>query len=105
MFAYWISRSAVTATDAPGTPPSSRAEGPAGIARTTASAVRYSSSCAEPTVSRQPEAVRDSPRTIAEVRTVAPEVAATAAGSDPSPAASVVNTGGREDPAGAWPAR
>src|SRR5215469_4891133 len=102
MLAYPISRSAVTVADAPGTPASSLADGPAGTARITASAVRYSSSCAEPTVSRQPEAVRDSPRTIAEVRTVAPEVAATAAGSDPSPAASVVKTGGREGPAGAW---
>ena len=59
----------------------------------TASAVRYSSSCLEPTVSRQPAAVRASPRTMAPVRTAAPEAAATAAGSVPSPPASVVNTG------------
>ncbi len=46
-------------------------------------------------VSRQPRAVRASSRTIALARSSAPDAAARAAGSVPSPPARVLNTGGR----------
>ena len=93
MLAYVISASAAAAAPASGTPASSRLAGPAGSARTTASASNCSGACAEPTVSRQPPGVRASPRTIALVRTTAPEAAATAGGSVPRPPVRVVKTG------------
>ncbi len=95
MLAYSMPPSAAAAADAPGTPASSRPAGRAGRARTTASAVISSGAAAEPTVSRQPVAVRASSRTVARVRMTAPEASASTAGSVPSPPASVVNTGGR----------
>ena len=60
----------------------------------TASASRCSGACAEPMVSRQPAAAGTSSRTIALVRSCAPDAAATAGGSVPRPPVSVVKTGG-----------
>src|ERR1700742_4095010 len=102
MLAYSIAASPAAAADAPATLLSSRDAGRAGRASTTASASIRSGSAADPTVSRQPVAVRASSRTVARVRTVAPEAAATAAGSAPRPLVSVVNTAGR---AGGGPGR
>src|SRR6201999_1122241 len=95
MLAYSIPASAAVAADAPGTPLSSRDAGRAGRASTTASASIRSGSAPDPTVSRQPVAVRASSRTVARVRTVAPDAAATAAGSAPRPLVKVVKTAGR----------
>ena len=61
----------------------------------TASASRCWGACAEPMVSRQPRALRASSRTMAPVRTSAPEAAARAGGSAPRPPCRVVNTAGR----------
>src|SRR6201996_5277134 len=97
MLAYSIAASAVTAADTPGTLLSSRDAGRAGSARTTASACTSSGSAADPTTSRRPSGVRLSSRTVARVLIVAPEAAATAAGSMPSPPVSVVNTAGPGD--------
>src|SRR3984957_7215050 len=74
-------------------PFSSRAAGAAGTAMITASASRYSGSAADPIVSRQPDAVLASSRTIALTRTSAPEALATASGSAPSPVGRVANIG------------
>ncbi len=68
----------------------------------TASASRCWGACAEPMVSRQPRGPRASSRTMAPVRTCAPEAAARAGGRVPRPPARVVNTAGR---AGRLPAR
>src|ERR1700728_2360536 len=81
MLAYGISPSAAAAAGAAGA--SSRPAGRPGTARITASASRYSGSAAEPTVRRQPAAVRLSSRTIALLRTCAPDALATASGSAP----------------------
>ena len=75
MLAYSIAASAAAAADAPGTPLSRRDAGRAGRASTTASARISSGSAADPTTSRHPVAVRVSSRTVARVRTVAPEAA------------------------------
>ena len=61
----------------------------------TASASRCSGACAEPMVSRQPRGPRASSRTMAPVRTSAPEAAARAGGRVPRPPCRVVNTAGR----------
>ena len=66
----------------------------------TAPASRYWGACAEPMVSRQPRGVRTSSRTMAPVRTSAPEAAARAGGGAPRPPARVVNTAGRAGVAG-----
>src|SRR5580693_7276856 len=91
MDAYGISASPPAASLAASR--SSRAAGAAGTAMITASASRYSGSAAEPMVSRQPVPVRLSSRTIAPVRTSAPEALATASGSAPSPLVSVTKSG------------
>ena len=91
MDAYGISASRAAAP--PALSVSRRAAGAAGVARITASASRYSGSAAEPTVSRQPAAVRLSSRTIAFVRTSAPEALATASGSAPIPVVSETKSG------------
>src|SRR6266699_745724 len=104
MLALGISPSPAAAAAAPGTPASSLLAGPGGSASTTASASSCSGACAEPTVSRQPSGVRASPRTIALVRTAAPDAAATAGTSVPRPLASVVKTGLGALPADALPA-
>ena len=91
MDAYGISASRAAAS--PALSFSSRAAGAAGVAMITASASRYSGSAAEPTVSRQPVAVRLSSRTIAFVRTSAPEALATVSGSAPIPVVSETKTG------------
>src|SRR5215469_1681456 len=91
MLAYGISASA---EEAPGTVLDSRREaGAAGTATTTASAVTYSGSAAEPTVSRQPPVVRVSSRTIAPVLMSAFDALASASGSAPRPVPSVTNNG------------
>src|SRR3984885_2451753 len=91
MDAYGISASRAAAS--PALSFSSRAAGAAGVAMITASASRYSGSAADPTVSRQPVGVRLSSRTIALVRTSAPEALATASGSAPIPVVSETKTG------------
>src|ERR1700722_8792514 len=89
--AYGICSSSAAATAAG--PFSSRAVGAAGAARITASASRYSGSAADPIVSRQPDAVLVSSRTIALTRMSAPEALATASGSAPSPVVRVTKSG------------
>src|SRR5580698_10026195 len=96
MLAYGISPSAAAAAGAAGA--SSRPAGRPGTARITASASTNSGSAAEPTVSRQPVAVRASSLTMAPVRTSAPDAFASTSGSVPRPPASVVNTGRRGPP-------
>src|ERR1700733_6075086 len=111
MLAYSTSPSADAAAAAPATGASSLLAGLPGTAMMTASASSHSGALVGPTVSRQPSpsagcAVRASSRTIAPVRTVAPDCAATAGGSVPRPPDSVVKTGragagGRPGPPGA----
>src|SRR3984885_15067848 len=102
MDAYGIPASWSAATGAASR--SSRAAGAAGTAMITASASRYSGSAADPTVSRQPVSVRPSSRTIAPVRTSAPDALATASGSAPSPDVSVTKRGAGLPAPGAKPA-
>src|SRR5215468_3858012 len=91
MLAYGISPSGA---EAAGTVrDSNRDAGAAGTATMTASAIRYSGSAAEPTVSRQPASVRASSRTLALTRTSAVEALATASGSAPIPVVSETKTG------------
>src|ERR1700722_15187342 len=89
--AYGICSSSAAASAAG--PFSRRAAGAAGAARITASASRYSGSAAAPIVSRQPDAVLVSSRTIALTRMSAPEALATASGSAPSPVVRVTKSG------------
>ena len=89
--AYGICSSSAAASAAG--PFSSRAAGAAGTAMITASASRYSGSAADPIVSRQPDAVRVSSRTIALTWMSAPEALATASGSAPSPVVRVTKSG------------
>src|ERR1700728_3245993 len=93
MLAYANSPRAAEAGPAPARPLSSLLAGLAGTARMTASASSRSGGRGGPIVSRPPAGLRDSSRVIALVRTLAPEAAATAAGTVPRPPASVVKIG------------
>ena len=93
MLAVATSASPAAAAAAPGRPASRRLAGAAGSASTTASASSYRGSCADPTVSRQPCAVRSIARTIEPVRRSAADAAATAGTSDASPPGRLTKTG------------
>src|SRR5258708_25495738 len=91
MLAYGISLKAADADGA--VVVRSLAAGAAGQARMTASASRYSGSAAEPMVSRHPDSVLASWRTVALVRISAPEALAILPGSHPSPVGRGTNNG------------
>ncbi len=91
MLAYSIAASAKAASGASSA--IRRAAAGAGAATTTASTSRCSTSVVGPTESRQPSDVRVMARTVESRRTSMPSVAATAAGSWPTPPTSPAKTG------------
>ena len=91
-----VSIAASSAAASGATSPSSRAVGAAGVASTTTSASTVSGAVVGPTVSAQPDDVRRSARTVADVRASKPPSSRSRPGSRPMPPGRVAKTGAVE---------